>query len=79
MGVAKAFFTAGLGFENRLHLLAGALVTGHSALYLQLFRCIHHQYALGQLVLTGLNQQRRNQNGVGRCCAGQVLRDFLAD
>lgn len=38
-----------------------------------------HQYALGCRVLAGLDQQRRNQNGIRRLCLRQIVRDLFTN
>ncbi|MNP42019.1 hypothetical protein D3C76_1357540 [compost metagenome] len=79
MGVAQAFFAAGLGLEDGLHLFGAGLVAQQGALHLQRLRCIDHQQAVGALVLAGLHHQRRNEHRIGRLGLGQVAEDLLAD
>ena len=79
MGFAQPLLTLRLCLKNGVYLLFANLVAGYRALNLQMFRSIHYQNSLGQQVLARLDQQWRDENGIGRLSQSQILADFLPD
>lgn len=73
ISVTQPFLALHLSCHYSLNLLLAGLIPFAGALYLQLLRAVYHNDPVGQLMLTGFQQQWRHQQAVGALCKVELL------